>query len=199
MNCNIPRDTQNLGNKIGKRSSTRVQQPPGGSSSVVIGGAEPSCKQSIPPRSPQPTPATNPINWGQLKEAPKSSPAVARASAEDRLKNTPFATFTSSGKPPDPLAVPPARAVAPYAIGENSENVPPVARAGRKIVEHNQKDSERLLTWENTAPAPYPVKNDRVSGGGRTSIQLGTVEKPVFEASGRVPPGGMSSFSLRHH
>lgn len=200
--------SMNLGNKISKRSSTRVNQAPGGTDSVIIGGPEP-VRQSRATPCP---PASNPINWGQLEAAPKSSSAVARAGAEDRMKNSPFATAPTAQTATVPsvmLGAPYAsthqRPTTPYATGDNVENVPPAARTGRKLMGGYAKDTDDLLAWKPATAAEKAAevaeiasRSDRVCGGGRTSITLGGADKPVPQSSGRVPPGGQSSFNLRH-
>lgn len=195
--------TMNLGNKIGKRSSTRVAAPPGGASSVIIGGPE----EARPARPVERPPVSNPINWGQLEAAPRSSPAVARAGAADRLNNSIFAAApTAISAAPEPApAAPCARPTTPYATSDDVENVPP-GRTGRKLGGGYAQDTGGMLAWNPSTIAAEKAAEvaevagrcDRVTGGGRSSISLGTTAAPVAQISGRAPPGGYSSFNLMH-
>lgn len=203
MNFSESSNPMNLNNKIGTRRSTQVNQPPGGSSSVIIGSEEPP-RQARPVR--EVVPAANPINWGELKAAPKSSPAVAKAGAADRMKNSPYATAAPPTAAPKLSTVPSSPVATPWGTADNVENVPPSYRSGRKVTGAAAAKEDRggLLTWEPPTAAEKAAeaaedRTDRISGGGRTSISLGSTAAPALQPSGRVPPGGASSFNLSHH
>mmetsp|Transcript_145266 Transcript_145266/g.253531 ORF Transcript_145266/g.253531 Transcript_145266/m.253531 type:complete len:203 (-) Transcript_145266:56-664(-) len=191
--------SMNTGNKIGTRRSTRVSEPPGGSSSVIIGGGEPQQQRRVVAAPPAAPASPNPINWGQLEAAPRSSAAVARAAADDRMKSSPFAMGAPSRFEPKPNESARQRPAAPFATGAECENVPQMSRGGRKAAPPPKQDRAELLAWDTTyqqRPPSQAVQNDRVPAGGRSTFVLGGNHREVTADVSRVPPGGRSSLEL---